>query len=277
MYLAQEFSLANYHVRGLDFRSKNIERKFKSKSILNGEKFTLNLNIDSEIDKRDDIIIIALKSYDINKVLISKLIDSKKEVLFLQNGLLVQSKFQSMDQPFGIGTISGIQSKLKGKNIDVKTNNASIFANLNNKTISLAELGVKQNLPHTKLNFSSGIQIDFYEKYIRWVVTCCLNLLNGKGIGDSLKLTPRVDVLRAINELVSFIDYEFHLKVHAENILNVLSDLPKNLKTSSYSDFKKGKPTEILNELNYVVSIIKTFDERNLILEKWKSDILNGS
>ena len=104
-----------------------------------------------------------------------------------------------------------------------------------------------------------------------------MNLLNGKGIGDSLKLTPRVDVLRAINELVSFIDYEFHLKVHAENILNVLSDLPKNLKTSSYSDFKKGKPTEILNELNYVVSIIKTFDERNLILEKWKSDILNGS
>ncbi len=276
MYLAQEFSLANYHVRGLDLRRNNIVRKFKSTSVLNGEKFTLNLDIDSKIDKLDDIIIIALKSYDIDEVLISKLIDSKKDVLFLQNGLLVQRKIKSMNQPFGIGTIAGIQSKLKGKRVDVVSNNTSIFANLNEKTFKLAEIAIKQNLPHTKLNFSSDIQIEFYEKYIRWVVTCCLNLLNGKGIGDSLKLTPRKDILTAITELVSFIDYEFDLEVHAENISNILYDLPKNLKTSSYSDFKKGKPTEILNELNYVVSILKTFNKQNLILEKWKGNILNG-
>ena len=114
MYLAQEFNLANYHVSGLDLRGNNIVRKFKSTSVLNGKKFTLNLDIDSEIDKRDDIIIIALKSYDIDEVLISKLIDSKKDVLFLQNGLLVQNKVKSMNQPFAIGTIAGIQSKLKG-------------------------------------------------------------------------------------------------------------------------------------------------------------------
>lgn len=276
MYLAQEFSLANYHVRGLDLRGNNIVRKFKSTSVLNSKKFTLNLDIDSEIDKRDDIIIIALKSYDINEVLISKLIDSKKEVLFLQNGLLVQNKVKSMNQPFAIGTIAGIQSKLKGKRVNVESTNTSIFANLNEKTFKLAELAVKQNLPHTKLNFSSDIQIEFYEKYIRWVVTCCLNLLNSKGIGDSLKLTPKEDILRAITELVSFIDYEFDLRVYTENISNTLYDLPKNLKTSSYSDFKQGKPTEILNELNYVVSILMTFNKQNLILEKWKDDILNG-
>lgn len=218
-----------------------------------------------------------MKSYDIDEVLISKLVDSKKEVLFLQNGLLVQSKVKSMNQPFAIGTITGIQSKLKGKEIDVESQNTCIFAKLNDKTFKLAELAVKQNLPHTKLHFGSDIQIEFYEKYVRWIVICCLNLLNSKGIGDSLKLTPKEDILMAITELVSFIDYEFDLRVYTEDISNVIYNLPKNLQTSSYSDFKKGKPTEILNELNYVVSILKTFNKQSLILEKWRGEIVNGN
>jgi ketopantoate reductase len=217
-----------------------------------------------------------LKSYDIDEVLISKLVDSKKDVLFLQNGLLVQSKFKSMTQPFAIGTITGIQSKLEGKKIDVESQNTCIFAELTDKTFKLAELAVRQNLPHTKLSFSSDIQIEFYEKYVRWVVISCLNLLNSKGIGDSLKLTPKEDILIAIKELVSFIGYEFDLRVYTEDILNTMYNLPRNLRTSSYSDFKKSKPTEILNELDYVVSILKTFAMQNLMLEKWRGEIVNG-
>ncbi len=217
-----------------------------------------------------------MKSYDIDEILISKLVDSKKDVLFLQNGLLVQSKFKSTAQLFAIGTITGIQSKLEGKRIDVESQNTCIFAELTDKTFKLAELAVKQNLPHTKLCFSSGIQIEFYEKYVRWMVICCLNLLNSKGIGDSLKLTPKEDILMAITELVSFIDYEFDLRVDTEDISNTMYNLPKNLRTSSYNDFKKGKPTEILNELDYIVSILKTFDKQNLMLEKWRGEIVHG-
>jgi ketopantoate reductase len=217
-----------------------------------------------------------LKSYDIDELLISKLVDSKKDILFLQNGLLVQSKVKSMAQPFAIGTITGIQSKLEGKRIDVQCQNTCIFAELTDKTFKLAELAVMQNLPHTKLRFGSNIQIEFYEKYVRWVVICCLNILNSKGIGDSLKLTPKEDILMAITELVSFIDYEFDLRVYTGNISNTMYNLPKNLRTSSYNDFKKGKQTEILNELDYVVSILKTFNNQNLMLEKWRGEILNG-
>jgi ketopantoate reductase len=215
-----------------------------------------------------------LKSYDIDEVLISKLIDSKKEVLFLQNGLLVQSKIKDTTQLFAIGTVTGIQSKLKGKRIDVKIQNASIIAKLNDKTYKLNELAVGQNLPHTKLNFGSDVQTEFYKKYVRWILAGCLNLLNNKGIGDSLKQTPKGDILLAITELIIFIDYEFSLKINADDILNTMYSLPKNLKTSSYSDFQKGKPTEILNELDYVVSILKTFNNQSLMLEKWKRDII---
>ena len=215
-----------------------------------------------------------MKSYDIDEVLISKLIDSKKEVLFLQNGLLVQSKIKDTTQLFAIGTVTGIQSKLKGKRIDVKIQNTSIIAKLNDKTYKLNELAVGQNLPHTKLNFGSDVQTEFYKKYVRWILTGCLNLLNNKGIGDSLKQTPKGDILLAITELIIFIDYEFSLKIYADDILNTMYSLPKNLKTSSYSDFQKGKPTEILNELDYVVSILKTFNNQSLMLEKWKRDII---
>jgi ketopantoate reductase len=215
-----------------------------------------------------------LKSYDIDEVLISKLIDSKKEVLFLQNGLLVQSKIKDTTQLFAIGTVTGIQSKLKGKRIDVKIQNASIIAKLNDKTYKLNELAVGQNLPHTKLNFGSDVQTELYKKYVRWILAGCLNLLNNKGIGDSLKQTPKGDILLAITELIIFIDYEFSLKINADDILNTMYSLPKNLKTSSYSDFQKGKPTEILNELDYVVSILKTFNNQSLMLEKWKRDII---
>jgi hypothetical protein len=41
------------------------------------------------------------------------------------------------------------------------------------------------------------------------------------------------------------------------------------------NDFKKGKPTEILNELDYIVSILKTFDKQNLMLEKWRGEIVH--
>ena len=276
MYLAQEFSLANYHVIGLDTRGSNTLQNLKTISILNSKRFHLNLDIDSEIDKRDDIVIVTLKSYDIDEVLISKLVDSKKEVLFLQNGLLVQSKVQSMVQPFAIGTITGIQSKLEGKRIDVKSQNTCIFAKLRDKNFKLAELAAKQNLLHTKLIFSSNIQIEFYEKYVRWVVICCLNIINSEGIGGSLVLTPKEDILMAIAELVSFIDCEFDLRVYSDDISNTIYNLPTNLRTSSYSDFKQGKPTEILNELDYVVGKLKVFNKQHLMLERWRGEILNG-
>jgi ketopantoate reductase len=188
---------------------------------------------------------------------------------------LVQSKIKDTTQLFAIGTVTGIQSKLKGKRIDVKIQNTSIIAKLNDKTYKLNELAVGQNLPHTKLNFGSDVQTEFYKKYVRWILTGCLNLLNNKGIGDSLKQTPKGDILLAITELIIFIEYEFNLKIYADDILNTMYSLPKNLKTSSYSDFQKGKPTEILNELDYVVSILKTFNNQSLMLEKWKGDIIH--
>ena len=276
MYLAQEFSLAKYNVTGLDLRGNNTLQNLKTISILNSKKFHLNLNINSKIDKRDDIVIVTLKSYDIDEVLISKLVDSKKEVLFLQNGLLVQSKVQSIVQPFAIGTITGIQSKLEGKRIDVESQNTCIYAKLCDKNFKLAELAVKQNLLHTKLIFSFNTQIEFYEKYVRWVVICCLNIINSEGIGGSLVLTPKEDILMAIAELVSFIDCEFDLQVYSDDISNTMYNLPNNLITSSYSDFKQGKPTEILSELDYVISKLKVFNQQHLMLERWRGEILNG-
>lgn len=276
MYLAQELSLANYHVIGLDLRGNNTSQNLKIISIVNRKKFHLNLDVDSKIDKRDDIVIVTLKSYDIDEVLISKLVDSKKEVLFLQNGLLVQSKVQSMVQPFALGTITGIQSKLEGKRIDVESQNTCIFAKLRDKNFKLAELAVKQNLLHTKLIFSSNTQIEFYEKYVRWVVICCLNIINSEGIGGSLVLTPKEDILMAIAELVSFIDCEFDLQVYSDDISNTMYNLPNNLITSSYSDFKQGKPTEILSELDYVISKLKVFNKQHLMLERWRGEIING-
>jgi len=276
LYLAQEFSLANYHVIGLDLRGKNTSQNLKKISILNSKRYHLNLDIDSKIDKRDDIVIVALKSYDIDDVLISKLVDSKKEVLFLQNGLLVQSKVQSMVQPFAVGTITGIQSKIEGRRIDIKSQNTCVFAKLRDKNFKLAELAAKQNLQHTKLIFSFNTQLEFYEKYVRWVVICCLNIINSEGIGNCLVLTPKVDILIAIAELVSFIDCEFNLQINIDDISNTMYNLPRNLITSSYSDFKKGKPAEILNELDYVVSKLKAYNKQHLMLEKWRGEILSG-
>ena len=75
---------------------------------------------------KDEIIIVALKSYALNDLLISRLIEGPAELLFLQNGLLIKRKLQNSSSRIAVGTILGIQATLQNENLRVTVENSKI-------------------------------------------------------------------------------------------------------------------------------------------------------
>jgi hypothetical protein len=89
-------------------------------------------------------------------------------------------------------------------------------------------------------------------------------------LGNSLKKISSTELNLAILELATFIEKKFQINVNKSNILKSICDLPKELKTSSYFDFKQGLQSEIAIELEFVVTYLTDCDFKCSVLNKWK-------
>jgi ketopantoate reductase len=244
-------------------------------SEINHQKKLFHLNIDSQLSLKDEIVIVALKSYALNDLLISKLIEGSAELLFLQNGLLTKSKVQNRSSRIAIGTILGIQATLQNETLRVTVQNSAIAVESQEGCNKIRELVVRSKLPNSIIDNKPNVNIMIYEKFVRWVITSCLNLAYDASLGDCLAEISTKELRVGISELAIFVEKKFNVKVDQANILEALYKLPKALKTSSYIDIKKGAPAEIIFELENVIEYFANANIECVVLSKWRQEILN--
>jgi ketopantoate reductase len=197
------------------------------------------------------------------------------ELLFLQNGLLIKSKLQNRSSRIAIGTILGIQATLQNETLRVIVENSKIAVESQQGCKKIRELVLENKLPHSIIDNKPTVNIMIYEKFVRWVITSCLNLTYDASLGDCLaKISPE-ELKVGISELAIFVERNFDVKVDQTKILETLYKLPKALKTSSYIDIKKGSPAEIIFELENVIAYFANINIECVVLSKWRQEILN--
>ncbi len=259
----------------MDFRINGAVKKKSIISEINNKKNLFDLNINSQLSLSDEIIIVTLKSYSLDDMLISRLIEGPAELLFLQNGLLVKSKLQNRSSRIAIGTILGIQATLQDETHHVKVEGSKIAIESQQSCTKIRELALEAKLPNSVIDNKPPVNIIIYEKFVRWVVISCLNLTYDASLGDCLgKISPQ-ELKIGISELAIFVEKNFNVKVNQTNILEALYKLPKTLKTSSYIDIKNGFPAEIISEIENVIAYFTNTNIDCVMLSKWRQEILN--
>jgi len=274
LYLSSEFIQSGYQVHGLDRRNNTKQIKKRFNLTLNGKTNLYLMLVDNSIRDETEVIVVTTKSYNLSGSEIKWLIDCKKEILFLQNGLQLKQKFQTSSDFFSFGTISGIQSVVNKNRVFVESKNLTLSAELNNKCSSLLKIKTRDNFFNYSIDFKQGTNLALYEKYVRWIVITSLNILYNDDIGNALKKADFLEIILAVNELIHFVQYEFKVSLNSERVIESIRNLPNNLVTSAFLDVKKGSLSEIYFELDYVNSVLASQQKRSSIIQKWTEKIL---
>lgn len=273
LYLAQELIKADYHVSGLDLRLNGEQRKITIKSKINGQKNLIEFDINSELSLKDEIIFVTLKSYAIDDLTISNLINSPAEILFLQNGLLVKSKLHDLSSKVALGTITGIQASIEKHQLLASVNNSKIIIEIPGGCSKIRALAVANLLENSRFEFNETADKLIYEKFVRWTITSCLNIIYDATLGECLELIDDYELIAGISELATFINMKFNVIINLESVLLDLYSLPNQLVTSSYKDYKKGSLLEITLELDGILGYFYQAKVRSVVLQKWREII----
>ena len=273
LFLAQELIRANYQVIGLDLRLKGERKKIRMKSKINGLKSLIELDVNSNLNLMDDIIFVTMKSYAIDDLIISNLINSPAEILFLQNGLLVRSKLSGLSSNFAFGTITGIEASIEKQQLLANTNNSKIIIDLPGNFSKIRSVAAANSLENSAFECNNTSHKLIYEKFIRWAITSCLNIIYDTTLGECLELVDQNEITEGISELITFINLKFNVIIDAQIILLVLYSLPYQLVTSSYRDYKKGSRSEISLELNGILNYFSQAGVKSVVLQKWQEKI----
>jgi ketopantoate reductase len=273
LYLAQELIRANYQVSGLDLRLKGEQKKITMRSKINGQKDLIELDVDSVLSLKDDIIFVTTKSYAIDELIIYNLINSPAEIIFLQNGFLVKSKLSCVSSKVALGTITGIQASIEKQQLLVSINNSKIILEVPSNSNKIRSLAAANLLKNSTFEFSTTSQKLIYEKFVRWVVTSCLNIIYDTTLGECLELMDPNEITLGISELTTFINLKFNVIINMKRILLDLHSLPYELVTSSYTDHKKGSQSEITLELDDILKYFSQAKINSVILQKWRAKI----
>ena len=273
LYLAQELIKANHNVSGLDLRLKGEQRKIRIRSQINGQKNLIEFDVNSELSLKDEIVFVTLKSYAIDDLTISNLINSPAEILFLQNGLLVKSRLHTLSTKVAIGTITGVQASVENRQLFASVNNSKIIIEMHSNCSKIGLLAVANSLENSAFEFNETSHKLIYEKFVRWTITSCLNIIYDANLGECLKLIDSYEIISGISELATFINMKFNVSINPENILLSLYRLPNQLVTSSYKDYKKGSLLEIALELDDILAYFSQASVKSVVLQKWREKI----
>lgn len=222
------------------------------------------------IYKNDDIVIVALKSYQINEGILNTLLESNVELMFLQNGLLTKSKLQNRSLKVAIGTITGVQATLKDGVLAASLQNSKVALELMDDCKNIKELTQKTSMQNSVFVGSLESQIIIYEKFMRWIITSSLNIFYDSPLGNCLEKVQSADLILAISELAIYLEEKFKTYIDKSKILQDIYKLPKDLRTSSYFDFKQDIQSELELELESIIKYLTECNFKCTVLNKWR-------
>lgn len=271
--MAQELIEINHQVVGLDFRILNEKTKHIFNSKINGVEKSFGIETNPIISNYDDVIIVATKSYQLDDPTLEKLTKCSADLLFLQNGVLTKTKISKGEFKVSFGTITGIQANLHDGTLVASVLDSKIAVDLKSNCEKIKELIKENSLKNSVFENGAAAQIEIYEKFIRWVIISCLNIIYDSTLGTCLSKISTLNLLEAISELSVFVKNKFGIKVNQQNIFNSIFRMPKELKTSSYFDFKKGLLSEATLEIENVISFLTLSDLQCTMLSTWRKRI----
>jgi len=271
--LAQELICANHQVTGLDFRIPVRAKEINFQTQVNNVNKNFKLKTNSTIYKHDNVVIVALKSYQLNEVVLNTLLESAAELIFLQNGLFTKSRLQDRSLKVAIGTVTGVQATLKDGMLTASLQNSKIALELKDDCKKIKELIQKTRMQNSVFVGSLESQIIIYEKFMRWIIASSLNILYDLPLGNCLEKARSVDLILAISELAIYLENKFKINVDQSKILQDIYKLPKELRTSSYFDFKQGFQSELELELEYIIKYLTESNFKCIALNKWREAI----
>lgn len=240
---------------------------------MNNVHKNLKLKTNSTIYQNDDIVIVALKSYQLNEAILDTLLESAIELIFLQNGLLTKSKLQNRSLKVAIGTVTGVQATLKDGVLAASLQNSKIALELKDDCKKIKELIQKTRMQNSVFVGSLESQIIIYEKFIRWIITSSLNILYDSPLGNCLEKVRSVDLMLAISELAIYLEKKFKINIDQSKILQDIYKLPKELRTSSYFDFKQDFQSELELELESIIKYLTECNFKCIALNQWREAI----
>lgn len=273
VYLIHALTEGNHSVSVLDPRLMTNPRILDAQ--INSESRTINVESFHQITKTDELIVVTLKSYQIDSKIFSMLIESGKEVLFLQNGI---SRYLSCDKEIErihFGTILGIQAHKVGETTFINTQNCSIaiIPGTENTQIQLLSKSLSNNTLHfARWEKSKTI---YFEKFLRWFVASLVSSIQRKTLGESLVEINDNDLDMLINTLVEIVAVESQISISVESIRFALSNLPPDLLTSAARDFFNSKQNEMQVELDYLIDRSRVLKLDSDVLKYWKERLIN--
>jgi len=272
LFLTKILKDNQHDVSNYDSRKTLMSTEFKL--IINDVKSSLDIKPSKCIGHSEDLIIVTTKSFNIDQKLISLLISCKKDVLFLQNGIVTMSTLDSISNKFNFGTLTGIQAFLSDNQLTVITNGCKVLIKDTTMAKSIENL---QRFINPLCSFTASENIDdlIFTKFIRWLVVSVITSLTSQNLGDALSLIPRQEIEGGIEEILQLINQKFHLKIKVTDIYNSIIDLPKELRTSSFRNYTENKENEMILELNYVLKSLKERSLKPKLLIRWSKDLSN--
>ncbi len=82
-----------------------------------------------------------------------------------------------------------------------------------------------------------------------------------------------MDLTSAISELAVFLDKKFNINIDQSKILQDLYQLPYELKTSSFFDYKQDIQSELDLELEFIIKYLNESNFECITLKKWREVI----
>lgn len=257
------------------FDSRNSNRSQLVKNSKDASIKTVEKSKKSEIGIDNDIIFVCTKSYDVNRDLLQTLSLCRTEVVFLQNGVSLYLDYKNESKYFHFGTILGIQAELSNGNLQVSTQNCTIAVKEAKIVGSLHRL--RDQLVDSELQIVSQREFNdiIIEKFIRWLTVSTIMTRHRVPLGVSLEKVQPDELLDGIVELTKFTELVFQTSIDPKNVIEKINSLPRNMTTSSYRDYYRGKKNELMIEINRVIDLLLSHGVYPSTLIKWHMELKN--
>lgn len=273
VYLMHVFTKQGHATTFFDTRRNQETQLLKAQ--VNGNSIQWQASGSSQVSGDDEIIITALKSYQINASLMELLIQSEKEILFLQNGISQYSTFRSSLNRFHFGTIYGIQASREAGIAVVNSSHcriAAIAGKANERVEDLRRASIPDLLCWDVQEQSREI---YYAKFVRWFVSSLICSHHRRPLGPSLATTNASELDDLIMIILKAIHLDSDISFSPDLINTSLSSLPKNLLTSATRDYQHNRQSEMLIELDYLIHILRINSIQTDILNLWEDRLLS--
>ena len=227
-------------------------KKYKAHpTIFNGKKLNLNYVLPSEKSFKPDLIIIAVKSYNLNEVIknIKNFVNNNTLIISLINGITSEHKIASVygEEMLVYSYFIGHSAVRHDRYINQDGVHKIVFGsyhlkdNVNRIKEYFDKVGINYEIP-------KDIKYSYWLKYMLNVSANQVSAITGKTFGEMFESKKDMamikDAMSEVQQMARFDDV-----LHYENLINdamkILKTMSPEGKTSMLQDVEAGRRTEI--------------------------------